>query len=238
MVHHENTPRVRGTEPDEFAIRDMRSFPDISGDPRMFRRLTDTVAVMTAGGARAEEIYQRALARVRDDEDFAVLVLKTHDALAQDAYIERWALVQLAIDLEHPAAGELLADIVRRPVPDERSADPAHGISTVTEEVLLRTTAMEGLSRLFRHGVDTSDVLLETIARADYTAMRRAAWFALVDGDQRDTLERARALLDERGDGWIADLQRHTVSDAEQADIDRIDPPQKDLPDIPRPFDE
>jgi hypothetical protein len=111
-------------------------------------------------------------------------------------------------------------------------------VSTVTEEVILRTTAIEGLARLFRRDVDSSDVLLETIASSDYTAMRRAAWFALIDGGRDDAVERARGILQESEYGWIVDLRRIPVQEAEQHDPRLIDPGRQPGGDIPAPFNE
>ena len=129
-----------------------------------------------------------------------------------------------------------LAGLVRRPVPEEKAEDPAHGLSTVTEEVILRTTAMEGLARLLRRGVDTAEVLLDSIAATDYVAMRRAAWFALVDGGADGAVERARALLADRGEEWIADIKRIPVEEAPQAEVESKG--RRPREDAPSPFDE
>lgn len=238
---YDDTPRLGADNPelrDELNIRERRTLPDVSGDDRLYRRLTDTVAAMTASGPNADEVYQEALRQQQDDEEFANLVLKTLDTLEESAYIERWALIQLAIDLKHPVVAEYLADFVRRPIPEEQSEDPGHGLSTVTEEVILRTTAIEGLARLLARDVDTTETLMETIANADYVAMRRAAWFALVENGGDDAVERARSILDERGDGWIAQLRRIPVQEATQHDTRLIDPNGRSRDRMPAPYDE
>ena len=89
--------------------------------------------------------------------------------------------------------------------------------------MVLRTTAIEGLARLCRQDVDTTDALLETISLSDYVAMRRAAWFAMVDGGSEEGIQRARQLLDDRGDGWIVEL-RSSGREAEQQDPELIYP--------------
>jgi hypothetical protein len=237
-MSNDDTPRLGGDKEDfndELNIRERRTFPDVSGDDRLYRRLTDTLAVMTASGPNADEIYQEALRAQQDDPELVTLAFKTLDALDEAAYVERWALLQLLIDLQNPVAAEYLAEFVRRPIPAEQSEDPGHGLSTVTEEVILRTTAIEGLARLLRHEVDTTETLLETIAASDYVAMRRAAWFALAESGREDAIHKARSILDERGDGWIAELRRIPVEEAEQHDPQLIDPPRGG---IPTPFGE
>ncbi len=232
------TLRRKDDEGDDATLARIRPIPDITGDERLYAMLIDTVTAMTAGGVRAEEAYREALAAVREDDTFAEVTVRTAEALDEDAYEERWALTQLAIDLEHPVVEHYLSDLVRRQVPEERAEDPSHGLSTVTEEVVLRTTAIEGLARLQRHDIDTADVLLETIATSDYVSLRRAAWFALLDGGRQDAAERAQAILVDRGDGWITELRRIPVEEAPQADPHLIDEAEWRRDEAPAPFDD
>jgi hypothetical protein len=236
----DDAPRVGGNKDfvDALSISALHRYPDVSGDERLYRTLIDALGAMTASGPDADEVYNGIVRRLGEDEEFVVVVLKTLESLEESEYQERWALLQLAIDLEHPAAGEYLAEFVRRPIPEERSADPVHGVSTVTEEVILRTTAIEGLARLFRRDFDSTEVLLETVASSDYAAVRRASWFALIDGGRDDAVERARGLLQESEYGWIVDLRRIPVQEAEQHDPRLIDPDRPSRSDIPPPFNE
>jgi hypothetical protein len=233
-----DAPRVGGNKEfiDQLRIREVRRYPDVSGDEALYAKLNHAVASMTASGPDAGEVYYRLLHRLGEDGELAVLTIKTLDAVEESAYLERWALLQLAIDLRHPAIGEYLAEFVRRPIPEETAADTAHGVSTVTEEVILRTTAIEGLARLFQRGFDATDVLLEIAGTSEYIAMRRAAWFALIDGDRNEALRRARELLERSGYGWIADLKRIPVQEAEQHDPRLINPERERPRGIPPPF--
>ena len=236
----DDAPRVGGNKEfvDQLNILELRRYPDVSGDKRLYGALNDALAAMTAGGPDADKVYSRVLDRLKGDGDFVILVLKTLEAVEEAAYHERWALLQLAIDLEHPAAGEYLSEFVRRPIPEERAEDTVHGVSTVTEEVILRTTAIEGLARLFRRDFDATEVLLEVAGSSDYVAMRRAAWFALVDGGRDDALGRARELLEKSDYGWIADLKRTPVREADQQDPRLIYPRKTQRGEIPSPFNE
>jgi hypothetical protein len=235
-----DAPHVGGNKEfaDQLNIRERRSYPDVSKDQRLYRALNDVLGAMTAAGPDADEAYSHALHHANHDEKFVHLVLKTLDAVEESAYPERWALLQLTIDLRHPATGDYLSKFVRLPIPKERSKDPVHGVSTVTEEVILRTTAIEGLSRLFSQGYDSADVLLDVAGSSDYVAMRRAAWFALVDRGREDDLRRARELLEKSNFGWIADLKRVPVQEAEQHDPKRVYPPRTQRGEIPPPFNE
>ena len=241
MPTEDDTPLLgrADTDGDSVWVRDQRSIPDVTGDERLYRRLLDAVAVMTSGGVHADESYQRTLREIRDDTEFIEILLRTADSLPEEAYEERWALTQLAVDLQHPRTAEYLAGLVRRPVPPERAEDPGHGQSTVTEEVILRTTAIEGLARLARDGTDATqgqvgsllESLLETLDSTPYLSLRRAAWFALVDSGDEDAIGRARDALARRGEEWVTTMRRIPVEEAPQADPtspDREVPPPID----------
>lgn len=228
--------RSRADDSDDVLVRYHRVIPDVTGDERIYARIVEALSVMTASGARAEDHYRKLLRSARRDDEFAGILAKTAASTEEDAYEERWALTQLLVDLENPVAADYLADLVRRPVPEEKAEDPSHGLSTVTEEVILRTTAMEGLARLQRRGTETAEVLLEAIASAEYVALRRAAWFALIDGKAEDAAKRARELLAERDEEWIADLKRIPVEEAPQAEAESKG--RRPREDAPAPFDE
>ncbi|WP_439592426.1 hypothetical protein [Microbacterium sp.] len=242
MPRNDDTPSLGGerreAEGDLAEAGSRRVIPDISGNPDAYARLIDIIGTMTSSGARADALYQRALKRASGDPEFVTLVAKTAGSLEEDAYEERWALTQLIVDLESPDAADALVELVRAPIPPEKAEDPSHGLSTVTEEVILRTTAIEGLARLQHRDVDTTDTLLETISASDYVSLRRASWFALVDGGRDDAIEKARSILGDRGDSWITELKRIPVEEAPQADraqIGRAKPrPRRPLPE---PFD-
>jgi hypothetical protein len=241
MPTEDDTPRLgrQAADGDSVVVRDQRSIPDVTGDERLYRRLLDAVAVMTSGGVHADESYQRTLREIREDTEFIEILLRTADSLPEEAYDERWALTQLAVDLQHPRTAEYLAALIRRPVPPEQAEDSGHGQSTVTEEVILRTTAIEGLARLTREGTDATkgqveallDTLVETLDSTQYLSLRRAAWFALVDSGNEDVIGRARASLARRGEEWVTTMRRIPVEEAPQADPtspDREVPPPID----------
>lgn len=241
MPTEDDTPILgrQDADGDSVLVHDQRSIPDVTGDERLYRRLLDAVAVMTSGGVHADESYQRALREIRDDTELIEVLLRTADSLPEEAYEERWALTQLAVDLQHPRTAEYLAALIRRPVPPEQAEDPGHGHSTVTEEVILRTTAIEGLARLTREGTSATQgqiqsllgTLLETLDSTPYLSLRRAAWFALVDIGNDDVVGRARESLARRGEEWITTMRRIPVEEAPQADPtspDREVPPPID----------
>lgn len=181
--------------------------------------VTGAVAAMAAGGDSAEDSYQRALAALRERAGDAVTTLgATYESLEEDRYIERWSLVQLLNDLRLRESVAVLTEILRQPIPAERSSDPAHGLSTVGEEVIIRTTAVEALGRLLADGEGQArDALLEQV-RHDVVSVRRAVIQAAVDsGDQRVRAAIVDALTG-APDEWLLGLRRVAVREVPQAD--------------------
>jgi hypothetical protein len=229
--------RSRSREEDTFSVASYRTIPDIGADRRLWQRLIGAVSAMTAGGAGAEEAYQSALGHLREYGAEAVdVIAATYEQLEEGAYQERWSLVQLLTDLSLPESTAFFADLVRQPVPRERSRDTVHGVSTVTEEVVLRTTAMEGLARRLRDGDRAAIEALFPALEHEYVAMRRAAWHALVDGGDEDAIARGRDILSARGDEWIVDLRRTPVGETSQP---RPEPGEaRPTTEPPAPFDQ
>jgi hypothetical protein len=65
--------------------------------------------------------------------------------------------LRAAAELQHPAALPFLFNLVLTPIPPEESPDP-HSFSTVAEETILRTTAVEGIGHLAKSRVDSCGI--------------------------------------------------------------------------------
>jgi hypothetical protein len=83
-------------------------------------------------------------------------------AIATHDYPTRWAHVHAASELRHPAALPFLRNLILTPIPPEESPDP-HSFSTVGEETILRTTAVEGIGYLARGRADATEMLFEAL---------------------------------------------------------------------------
>ena len=109
-----------------------RSLARISESPAGIR-LHNLLQVISGVGDEAEEEYQRALKDVREDlEEILVEVAQASAGCHEHDYPLRMALVQIATELSHPATLPYLANIIKTPIADEKSADP-HSFSTVAE---------------------------------------------------------------------------------------------------------
>ncbi|MFE5764890.1 HEAT repeat domain-containing protein [Streptomyces sp. NPDC056492] len=152
---------------------------------------TAATRAMSGVGEHAEERYQAALGelRARPQGDLVALVRRGWESLPRAAYIERWGLVQLLTDLRLSSACELLGEMVATPIPHERGPGEEHlhdhRFPPAVRELILRTTAVEGLARLAGEGNDRAVGLLAQHVDHDHRAVRVACIIALRElGDQ------------------------------------------------------
>ena len=169
-----------------------RSLARISESPAGIR-LHNLLQVISGVGDEAEEEYQRALKDVREDlEEILVEVAQASAGCHEHDYPLRMALVQIATELSHPATLPYLANIIKTPIADEKSADP-HSFSTVAEETIIRTAAVDGVAELARDGDERASRLLMECVRLPSFSIRRAAVMGLLAtrdaGQYRDEIK-------------------------------------------------
>lgn len=162
----DDTPRVAGPPPpggnaapgdepgDSLASPGPQAYEFIDEFGGLGSAFTDAVHAMGAVGPDVEDNYQRALRVLREypPDEITTFARRGWQSLPEEAYLDRWGLVQLLTDLRLSDAAGVLAAVVATPVPPERSPGADHRHSTVGEEVVIRTTAVEGLARLAAEG--------------------------------------------------------------------------------------
>jgi len=179
MAKRSDAPRLGGD--DSFEIGPTRRLIDQGADQKGLEGALDRVLQrMSASGEEAESEYQTALGALREfgGEATAAIGLRLR-LLPEDAYLERWFLVQALVDTRDPSATRLFDEILDTPIPPEKSNYVDHQFSTVGEEVVIRTTAIEGLSRLADRGEKPAVQSLERHARHEQRTVRHAALRAL-----------------------------------------------------------
>ena len=188
-----------------------------SQDKKLNALIVEAVNRMGGTGEDAEGKYRQALDELgkRAEEALGVIVAE-YEALPEDRYLDRWSLVQLLSELRRPEAAAALNRIITSRIPAEK-AKGSHDASTVAEEVIIRTTAVEGVVRLSADGVEEARKILLRHARNRTFSIRRASVQGLLEtGDDADKRE-LRALLKERGEQDLARIKRVDVSEVPQA---------------------
>ncbi|QYR23587.1 hypothetical protein KZ483_12205 [Paenibacillus sp. sptzw28] len=204
-----------------------------SPDNPLNEKVTETVNRMGGVGADAEIKYRKSLTELsRSAKEVASIVAAEYGHLSSDQYLDRWSLVQLLSDLNEPSALSALEPILSSPIPPERSEDP-HSLSTVGEEVIIRTTAVEAVTRLAAKGDVCARELLLKYSTHDNFSIKRAAIQGYLTYGGKDARETLLKTIDEK-DRHIMDIQRTDVRRVPQAqgglhivnrDKDELPPP-------------
>jgi HEAT repeat protein len=186
--------------------------------------LQNALQLMNAFGEDAEERYKEVLEALRANAaDVMAELASASNTCYEDDYPFRWALTHLAAELRSPAALPYLRNVVLTPIPPERSKSP-DSFSTVAEETIIRTTAIEGVQYLAEAGDDEALQALLSFVRVPSFSIRRAAVqgvLATKEGEQyRDRL----AELLPPDQRFILDLRRSDVREVQQ-----IEAPERTL---------
>lgn len=188
------------------------------------QRVLNYLSVINASGDDAEERYKEAVGAMREfAADAAVEIARMECGCRVRDYSGRWGLVYAASELHHPAALPYLRSVVMTPIPPEESADP-HGFSTVAEETIVRTTAVDGVVQLAGQGHAEAIEALFGFLRMPSISIKRAAVQGLLNVRQGESLRgqieamlcpEERFLLDIRP----LDVRRATQIDDPEADL-------------------
>ncbi len=177
--------------------------------------LANVVSAMYQAGDDAEENYQAALKRLRErPEEVVIEISRSEQCCHEDDYPTRFALIHAAAQMEHKAVLPFLTNLILTPLPAEKSSDP-HSFSTVQEETILRTRAIEGVGQLARENRDAANALFEFLKQPSLS-MRRAAVQSLL-AVRRDAATRKKiaALLPEEH-RFLVDLKAVDVRQVPQ----------------------
>lgn len=211
-----DTPRL--TVDDRLEVQTMaHSFHfERSVDAELAARIVEAINRMGGAGPAAERCYQQSLdALARRGKEVVAALAEEAERLAEDRYLDRWALVQLMAELKHEAALDPLDRLLASRLPEERSNDP-HSFTSVGEEVMIRTTAVEALTRIAAEGHPrAAELLLRHSGHENFSVKRAAIQGYLAHGGEKAE-EVLRKTLPER-DHFILGIRRVDVRQVPQA---------------------
>lgn len=170
---------------------------------------------MNAVGDDAEEQYRRALADLRKHADQVVVEIARSQSVCETRdYPMRWAHIHAAAELRHPAALPFLLNLILTPIPPEQSLDP-HSFSSVAEETILRTTAVEGIGYLAKSRAEAVEALFEAL-RQPSVSVRRAAVHSLLASSRGGKLRARIAKALPENQQFLLNLKAADVRDVPQ----------------------
>jgi hypothetical protein len=140
-------------------------------------------------------------------------IARIEATLRETDYPTRFALILAASELRHPAALPWLRTVALSRIPAERSSDP-HSFSTVAEETILRTMAVDGIGNLARdNNNDANEALFQCLATPSLSIHRAAVQQLL----QSPNVPRERIVSAlPQDEHFLLDLRRIDVREAPQ----------------------
>lgn len=179
-------------------------------------RLTSLLQAMYSLGDQAEEEYQMILKEAREaPEELLVEIAQASAGCHEQDYPLRMALVQVAAELRHPATLPYLANTSKTPIADEQSRDP-HSFSTVAEETIIRTAAIDGVAELAKDGDERAQRLLMDCVRLPSFSIRRAAIMGLLALRDADHYREEIKSLLPADQHFILEMRKVDVKDVPQ----------------------
>jgi len=199
-----------------------------SPDKALNELIVEAINSMGATGENAEKTYQKSLEKLRPNaEKVLSIIVSEYASLPEMQYLNRWSLIQLLAELKHPSSLKPLDEILITPIPPERSKDP-RVFSTRKEEVIIRTTAIEAVTRIAAEdNKEATDILLKH-SRHENFSIKRAA----IQGYLKVGGEIAKKRLLEtmpKKDRYIANIQQTDVRLVPQPPVEEFaKPPEID----------
>ena len=187
-----------------------------SPDNPINAQIVEAINRMGGGGEDAEAAYQSSLdALRRQSKKVASIVAVEYNELPEEQYLDRWSLVQLLAELKDTSSLQVLDEIVSSQIPPERSTE-THSFSTVGEEVMIRTTAIEAIARIASKNKQALEILLKHAQNRNFSIKRAAIQGYLEQGgkDAREVLTKALP----KKDHYILDIRRMDVREVPQAE--------------------
>ena len=179
-------------------------------------RIVEAINRMGGAGDEAESCYQRTLDSLARQAKEATQALATENSKLPPAlYLDRWALLQLMAELKHESALDFIDQLLGSRLPPEDSKDP-ESLSTVGEEVMIRTTAVDAVARMAADGSPRAlEVLLRHVGHDNFSVKRAAIQAYVAHGGEQARAVLAKAVAER--DQYIMDIQRIDVRQAPQA---------------------
>jgi hypothetical protein len=184
--------------------------------------LANLLKAMAGAGADAEERYARALDEARAQAaDVMVEIARADQDTDERNYGVRWTLVYAATQLSSVESLPYLKSVVTTPIPPESSEDP-HEFSVVTEETILRTTAIDGLENLATAGdAEAVDILFTALGQPSLSMRRAAVQALLASPNGEQWRDRIREILPPT-QHFLLDIRRVGIADVAQVRDPRV----------------
>lgn len=179
-------------------------------------RVKEHVRASMEHGEDAEAKYQESLTRLRAEPGAADALYETYRKIPAENYMLRTMLTEGLKELRSPGALPHLNNIAREIIPPDRQPENTE-IDTRTDEVVIRVTAVEGISILAANrSTEAENILLELIGHEDLTIRQMAArgYLSSPLGDAEEKLQALQRKLPQ-AEHWYLTTQTIDIRQVE-----------------------
>lgn len=157
--------------------------------------LRDYIKNAYAMGDDAEIKYNNSLNELKKHSDEAIIEIAHSSNICNSGdYSLRWALVFAAVELTHPTSLPFFKNLILTPIPIEKPKE-SHSNIIAAEEIILRTTAVEGIERLAVKGnKKAADLLFEMLQNQSSLSVRRACIQGILASNKNVTSMKKKVL--------------------------------------------
>ena len=161
------------------------------------KMIREHIKTSMGNGDNAEAIYQKSLSSLRTEPGAPEALYTTYNRVAKKDYFLRTMLVESLKELHSPGALAYLANIAKEKIPANLYPENAE-INTRQDEIIIRITAVEGISKLAADSVmEAEKLLVELINSEDLTVRQMAVkgYLQSAFGNANEKIERLRSKL-------------------------------------------
>lgn len=174
-------------------------------DTPIGKQIKQHITAMSGVGKDAESEYQKSLANMRATAGVTPVLMEVYEALPEEDYFRRTLVVEAMKEMHSEEALSYLERIVNSPIPKDRMPDNTE-VNTRESEIVIRVTAVQGLSILARQkSSKADDLLLKLVGHDDLTVRQMAArgYLASSVGNKEEKLGRLRKMLPEEEHWYV-----------------------------------
>lgn len=138
------------------------------------QQIKQHLTAMAGVGEDAEANYQKSLAAMRANPDMTAVLAKVYAAIPEEDYFRRTLVVEALKEMRSVDGLPYLAQIANSRIPEDRLPENTE-INTRESEIVIRITAVQGLSILaVQKSREADGLLLKLVSHDDLTVRQMA----------------------------------------------------------------
>lgn len=187
-------------------------------------------------GEDAEGKYQRSLTKLRGEPEAAQTLYRGYKEIAPEHYLYRSMIVEALKQVRSEASLGILNTIASERIPKDQYPENAE-INTQQDEIVIRITAVEGISLLAKDSVADAEKLLTTLIGHTDLSVRQMATRGYLQSPFGNVEEKIKELLERlpKEEHWYVTTQTTNIKTVQHPKMpEEFDLPTNDSSDSPK----